>query len=91
MTAALTLPPVLDLNAAAPLKADLLALRGQDVTLDGAAVERLGGLCLQVLLAAAKTWAEDDLNLRLGFLSQAFSEQWAAFGAPALDAEGMIA
>lgn len=91
MAATLTLAPVLDLNAAGPLKAEILAHRGQDLTLDASAVERLGGLCLQVLLSAARTWAADGLNLSLGFVSQALTEQWAAFGAPELDAEGVIA
>jgi len=54
-TAEYRLPPVLDLNQAAPLKTDLLSLRGRPVVVDAADVERLGGLCLQVLLSARKT------------------------------------
>ena len=88
MSDALMLAPMLDLNAAEPLKAEILARRGQDLTLDGSAVERLGGLCLQVLLSARRIWAADGLNLRLANLSEAFTEQWAAFGAPDFDAEG---
>lgn len=57
------LPDVMDLRAAAPLARDLLALRGKDVALDGSGVQRLGGLCLQVLLAARQTWAADDMPL----------------------------
>ena len=91
MTETLLLPAKLDLKAAETLKADILARRGGDLTLDGSAVERLGGLGLQVLLAARKTWAADGLNLRLGFVSEALAEQWAAFGAPDFNAEGALA
>ena len=88
MTAAvLALPAVLDLRAAAGLKADLLALRGRPATLDASAVERLGGLCLQVLLAARKTWAKDGQTLTLTGEAETFQDQWAAFGAPAFEIE----
>ncbi|PZU60004.1 MAG: chemotaxis protein CheX [Brevundimonas sp.] len=91
MTASLTLAPVLDLNAAEPLKAELMARRGADLTIDGASVDRLGGLCLQVLLSARRTWQADGVNLRLGSVSQSFADQWAAFGAPAFNTEGGLA
>ena len=91
MTASLTLAPVLDLTAAEPLKAELLAYRGADLTIDGASVDRLGGLCLQVLLSARRTWQTDGVNLRLGSVSQSFADQWAAFGAPAFNTEGGLA
>lgn len=91
MSETLILPDVLDLNAAEPLKADLLALRGHPLTLDASAVERLGGLCLQVLLSASKTWAADGVNLSLGSVSQYWTEQWAAFGAPDFNTEGLTA
>jgi chemotaxis protein CheX len=57
--AVLRLAAALDLNAAAPLAAELLARRGQPLALDGAHVARIGGQCLQVLLAARATWAAD--------------------------------
>lgn len=79
------LPAVLDLNAAAPLREQLLALRGGPAILDGSAVERLGGLCLQVLLAARRTWAADGAELRLAEPSEALAAQLAAFGAPDLE------
>ncbi len=81
----LALPAVLDLNAAAPLREQLLALRGGPAILDGSAVERLGALCLQVLLAARRTWAADGAELRLTGASEALSAQLAAFGAPDLE------
>lgn len=87
----LTLPPVLDLKAAESLKAQLLAHRGRVLVLDASGVERLGGLCLQVLLSARRLWARDEINLRLATPSDSFSSQWAAFGAPAFDCEGVLA
>ena len=87
MSAAISLASVLDLRAAEPLKAQILAVRGQPLTLDGASVERLGGLCLQVLLSARQTWAADGKALEIAPVSDAFTTQWAAFGAPALDTD----
>ena len=86
MAAAVVLPAVLDIRAAGPLKAEILAHRGQSLTLDASAVERLGGLCLQVLLSTRATWAADGqaLTVTTGD-STAFSNQWAAFGAAPFD------
>lgn len=91
MSDVLKLAAVLDLNAAEPLKAELLARRGQALTIDASEVERVGGLCLQVLLSAMRTWAADGVNLKLAPLSDAFAEQWAAFGAPDFNTEGALA
>jgi len=82
MTAVVTLPAVLDIQQAAPLRAELLALRGQATAIDGSAVERLGGLCLQVLLSARQTWATDGVALTLAPVSEALVDQWNRFGAP---------
>ncbi|MGV9010948.1 STAS domain-containing protein [Brevundimonas sp.] len=81
MTASITLPAVLDLQQAGPLRDQLLALRGQSVIVDGAAVERLGALCLQVLISAQQTWARDGLSLVIDQVSESFANQWNAFGA----------
>jgi chemotaxis protein CheX len=85
--AVISLTPVLDLQAAEPLRAELMALRGRQVTLDASQVTRLGGLCLQVLMSAQKMWAEDGLSLTVDQPSSGFSEQLAAFGAPELQFE----
>jgi chemotaxis protein CheX len=58
----LTLPSNLNLIAAAPLKAQFLARRGETLYVDGANVARVGGQCLQVLLSARKTWAADGME-----------------------------
>ena len=85
MSNSITLPAVLDLRAAAPLKAQLLAVRGQETALDASAVERLGGLCLQVLLSALQTWRADGQALTFINVSEAFASQWSALGASASD------
>ena len=61
------------------------------MVLDASAVQRLGGLCLQILLSARKTWAADGVNLSLGSVSQYWTEQWAAYGAPDFNTEGALA
>jgi chemotaxis protein CheX len=86
-TATVGLPSNLDLQAAEPLRAELMALRGRPVDLDASQVNRMGGLCLQVLLSARATWSADGLPLRLEQPSEAFTEQLAAFGNPELHFE----
>ena len=85
MTATVVLAPVLDLRAAEPLQVELLAARGQALTLDGSAVERLGGLCLQLLLSAIRTWRADGQVLTFVNASEALTTQWSAFGASPSD------
>lgn len=63
------LDPVLDIKAAAPLYALLSSRRGGDLAIDASAVERIGGQCLQVLLAARARWEADQR----GFLIEGFS------------------
>ena len=76
----LKLPEILDLKAATPLAAEFLALRGRPVHVDAAQVTRLGGLCLQVLLSAAKTWKIDDTPFALVRPSSDFVEGLARLG-----------
>ena len=82
-----SLSPVLDLQAAEPLRAELMSLRGRPLDLDASQVTRMGGLCLQVLMSARKLWVEDGLSLAIDQPSPAFSEQLAAFGNPELQFE----
>lgn len=69
-----TLPAELDIKAAAPLVAELLAARGRDVTINASQVERVGAQCLQVLLSAASTWGADGNELALAEPSPAFAD-----------------
>jgi chemotaxis protein CheX len=74
MTPSLTLPRVLDLSAASRVKAAILERRGEPVVLDASEVERLGGLCVQVLLAARAEWRMKGHELRIERASDAFVE-----------------
>jgi chemotaxis protein CheX len=85
MSASLSLPAVLDLAQADVLKAALLPMRGQSVVIDASRVERLGGLCLQVLISAQQTWAGDGHVLTIDDVSREFADQWKAFGAASAD------
>jgi chemotaxis protein CheX len=82
------LPQILDLAAAAPLRGDLLRLRGAPLELDASNVERLGGLSLQVLRAASQTWGADQQSFRIVSPSPAFDEAARLMGAHEFCAEG---
>jgi chemotaxis protein CheX len=58
---AVQLPAVLDLGATAGLWRELTAMSGQPLRIDASGVERIGGLCLQILIAAEAKWAKDGL------------------------------
>jgi chemotaxis protein CheX len=73
---------VLDLTAAAPLAAELLAHRGRDVEVDATAVSRMGAQCLQVLLSARTTWREDGAAFAIVTPSEEFAAVLELLGAP---------
>lgn len=75
------LTETLDLKAAAPLRSELLKLRHQPLNIDASRVQRLGGLCLQVLLSAQATWAADGADFTFISPSTAFQEAISLFGA----------
>jgi chemotaxis protein CheX len=83
--AVVRLAEVLDLNAAAPLAEELMALRGRPLTLDAGEVQRLGAQCLQVLLSARGAWAQDGAAFAIASPSAEFADTLALLGAP-LDA-----
>ena len=70
----MTLPTELDIKAAAPLAAELIAARGRDLALNASQIERVGAQCLQVLLSAAATWAADGRDLVVEEPSPAFAD-----------------
>jgi chemotaxis protein CheX len=84
--ASLILADCLDLTAAAPLKAQLLAARGTPLSLDASAVRRIGAQCLQVLLAAHATWRQDGHPIEVVSPSPEFAETVALMGCPTLAA-----
>ena len=82
--AQVALADILDLTEARPLADALAAVRGRPVQINAFAVERLGALCLQVLVAARRTWAADGAAFSIVGASPAFAEQSARLGAPGL-------
>ncbi|MDO5658001.1 MAG: STAS domain-containing protein [Paracoccus sp. (in: a-proteobacteria)] len=75
---ALTLASRLDLTAAGPLARDIAA--ADSLELDAGGVEFLGGLCLQILLAAAQDRRRRGLGLTLIGRSDGFDTALAQFG-----------
>lgn len=87
--ARISLAPVLNSAAAAGLASDFLSVRGQPIQVDAGDVSRIGGLCLQVLLSAGKTWASDNVPFTLTRVSQALRDQASLLGADLIaDSEG---
>jgi chemotaxis protein CheX len=76
----LVLAEVLDLKAAGGLHMEILARRGQDLSIDASQVRRLGGQCLQVLLAAFSAWKTDERRLAFDDPSAPFIQSLAVFG-----------
>ena len=84
------LPETLDLKAAGPLRGVLMQARGAALELDASGVQRLGGLCLQVLLSAEATWATDGHSFVISAASPAFAEGARRMGAHTLTPDLII-
>ena len=80
----LTLPPVIDPASIGALRNDLLEQRGEDLVVDAGAVQRIGGLGLQVLIAAKRAWAADGHSLSFDNPSSSFTEMLRLTGAAQL-------
>jgi chemotaxis protein CheX len=78
------LPPILDLKAASQLRDEFCAAKGGPLEVDASKVQRLGGLCLQVLLSAQRSWAVDGKPFRVVDPSPDFLEGIKSFGAAGL-------
>ncbi|NLR98936.1 STAS domain-containing protein [Rhizobium sp. P38BS-XIX] len=76
----ISLATVLDLNEASTLRGKLMGLRGSNVVIDASGVERVGALCMQVIMAAAKTWDEDKLSFTFSKVSDAFQKTMQMIG-----------
>lgn len=76
----LSLAPVLDLNEASALHSKLMGLRGSNLVIDASAVERVGALCVQVLMAGAKSWDEDNHSFAFSKVSDAFTKTTQLIG-----------
>lgn len=70
----MSLPAILDLGAATPLWTQLCAAQGTPLTIDASDVERLGGLCFQVLVAAEAQWRADGQSFTIENISPAYAE-----------------
>jgi chemotaxis protein CheX len=80
MSADLSLAARLDLNAARPLHAALLARRGDDLVIDAGRVQHLGALGLQLLLAAAQGWRQAGFAVSFARRSPEFDDALRLFG-----------
>ena len=85
------LGPKLDTAASAALRNELLGAEGEDVVLDGSAVELLGANCLELLLGAAALWRKDGHVVSMENASPQMAENLSRFGlTPDLTVEGVI-
>ena len=84
MSETLTLPQNLDLVAAGVLRQDILARRGKALAIDASNVQRFGGLCLQVLIAAKREWDASGHAFQVSARSRDFDECARLMGAGAL-------
>ncbi|MGC1496001.1 MAG: STAS domain-containing protein [Sulfitobacter sp.] len=76
----LSLSGKLDLAAVGGLHADLLARIGQDITLNMAHVTHLGALCVQTMIAAAKSTHDAGCSFHMTETSDRVLGQLAAMG-----------
>lgn len=60
----LKLPQTLDVAAVRAVQKDLLDRRGKATTVDASDVERIGGLGVELLIAAQRLWEEDAVALQ---------------------------
>ena len=74
------LPENLDMPVAAPLAEAFGKLVGAPVEIDASRVNRLGASCLQVMLAAARTWKLEGDALSLKNPSPRFLEDLGLLG-----------
>jgi len=72
--ASLVLPARLDRSAAIELKSELDAHLGGDITIDGAHLEVIGGLGLQVVYRAQRHWAASGWQFEFTETSDVLSE-----------------
>ena len=74
------LDETLDLIAASELARTLAGLRGAPITIDPSHVGRMGAQCIQVLIAASKTWKADGIYFAVTPGSEPFDEGLGLLG-----------
>ena len=75
------LPAVIDAGSAGEVREALLKLRGANLKLDASDVRRIGGLGLQILLAAGRQWRTDGAKFAIVKPSEAFTDLMRLMGA----------
>lgn len=76
----LTLPKALPGDSADKLAEVILGVRNGTLAIDAGAVERIDTPCIQVLLAASKTWKEDGAAMRFDARSENFNANAETLG-----------
>lgn len=76
----LKLPETLDLNAATAVHEQLVKLKGNEIEIDASEVKKSGAQCIQVLIAAKKTWDAENKSLLIGTMSEAFENTLKLLG-----------
>ncbi|WP_158814574.1 STAS domain-containing protein [Methylocapsa sp. S129] len=76
----LRLPEILDITRAGPLAESFRALRGAELAVDAAQVQRIGAQCAQVIMSAVSTWQADDFALCVTEPSPEFRETFSLLG-----------
>lgn len=74
MKGLIELPSSLDVVAAPKLLREILEKKGSDIEIDASKVQRLGGQCLQILLAAEAAWADGHHMFKIKNPSPEFVE-----------------
>ncbi len=69
-------------DAAEEMYQSLLRMRGQDVSVSATRVKHIGGLCLQVLLAARQQWQADNRAFEVAGASDEFEAGLILLGLP---------
>lgn len=77
----LRLDSILDFRASMPLRDAFLDRRGDALMVDASQVTQIGGLCLQVLIAARRAWRSDCIEFAITGRSEAFDSAITLFGA----------
>jgi chemotaxis protein CheX len=79
--AMVTLPAVIDVASVAAVRDQIQQHRGSALEVDASAVERIGGLGIQVLLAASAAWASDGQPFIMNKPSSVLNETLRLTGA----------
>jgi chemotaxis protein CheX len=80
-TRTLALPEVMDSDTACVLARKLAEHRMHPIKLDASSVEQAGGLCMQVILSARKSWKRNGRTFAIGDASRVFRQSAELLGA----------